>query len=385
MQNYSAVDVIDDGAAITLHRHGGESLRFHAVWLRDNLLDAETRDPGNGQRLITLGEIPGDVSLESATLNDSHELSLVFAPDGKKASFPISWLEVHAYDTASPSLPGWLPSGIELWDRGLEESVPSASFAEASTNDHSLLSWLKTVERFGFAKMTDGPLESGALLKVAGLFGYVRETNYGRFFEVRTEVNPANLAYTGLGLQAHTDNPYRNPVPTLQILYCLENSADGGESQVIDGFKVATRLRGEDPAGFELLAKFCVQFEFAGTSGVKLRSRCSIIELAADGELIAVRFNNRSAAPFTDIPYDRMAEFYQAYRRFAEIVDDPEMAVTFKLEPGECFVVDNTRVLHGRIGYSGNGTRWLQGCYPDKDGLLSKLAVLEDAQRDRGL
>jgi gamma-butyrobetaine dioxygenase len=156
-------------------------------------------------------------------------------------------------------------------------------------------------------------------------------------------------------------------------------------SQVIDGFKVATRLRDEDPAAFELLSKFCVQFEYAGTSGVKLRSRRPIIELAADGELIAVRFNNRSAAPFTGIPYDRMAEFYQAYRRFAEIVDDPEMAVTFKLEPGECFVVDNTRVLHGRIGYSGNGTRWLQGCYPDKDGLLSKLAVLEDAQRERGL
>ena len=37
---------------------------------------------------------------------------------------------------------------------------------------------------------------------VAALFGFVRETNYGKWFEVRTEVNPANLAYTGLGLQA---------------------------------------------------------------------------------------------------------------------------------------------------------------------------------------
>ena len=45
----------------------------------------------------------------------------------------------------------------------------------------------------------------------------------------------------------------------------------------------------------------------------------------------------------------------------------------FKLNPGECFIVDNTRVLHARTAYSGAGTRWLQGCYVDKDGLLSTI------------
>ena len=75
----------------------------------------------------------------------------------------------------------------------------------------------------------------------------MRETNYGRWFEVRTEVNPTNLAYTGLGLQAHTDNPYRDPVPTLQVLWCIENSADGGDSMVVDGFAAALRLAEEDP------------------------------------------------------------------------------------------------------------------------------------------
>lgn len=67
-------------------------------------------------------------------------------------------------------------------------------------------------------------------MRVVALFGYVRETNYGRHFEVRTTVNPTNLAYTGLGLQAHTDNPYRDPVPSIQVLYCLESSAAGGKT-----------------------------------------------------------------------------------------------------------------------------------------------------------
>ena len=122
---------------------------------------------------------------------------------------------------------------------------------------------------------------------MAALFGYVRETNYGRYFEVRTEVNPTNLAYTGLGLQAHTDNPYRDPVPTLQILYCLENSAAGRGKH--GGRRLARRAaaNAEDPRGFELLTGYCARFEYAGSAGVRLRSRRPMIELAPDGELIA--------------------------------------------------------------------------------------------------
>jgi len=68
-----------------------------------------------------------------------------------------------------------------------------------------------------------------------------------------------------------------------------------------------------------------------------------------------------------------MMDYYKAYRKFSSIIDDPKMAVSFKLNPGDCFIVDNTRVLHARTAYSGSGSRWLQGCYADKDGLLSTI------------
>ena len=132
----------------------------------------------------------------------------------------------------------------------------------------------------------------------------MRETNYGRWFEVRAEVNPTNLAYTNLGLQAHTDNPYRDPVPTLQLLSCLENTVEGGDSIVVDGFMVATRLRQENAKGFDLLSRYPARFEYAGSSQVRLRAKRPFIELGPDGEMIAIRFNNRSAAPFVDVPYE---------------------------------------------------------------------------------
>ena len=235
------------------------------------------------------------------------------------------------------------------------------------------------VRKYGFGKITNGPITEGALFKVIELFGYVRETNYGKHFEVRTEVNPSNLAFTGLALQAHTDNPYRDPVPTLQLLYCLESSAAGGENMLVDGFKAITQLREENKEYFDLLANYSARFEYKNYKDVHLKSRRPIIELSSDGELIAIRFNNRSMSAVNTVPFDKMEKWYAAYRRLGEIIDDPNMEITFRLNPGEAFIVDNTRVLHARKGYSGTGKRWLQGCYSDKDGLNSAFYSLEKA------
>ena len=374
------VEILDDGRAVGVTLEGGARLRFHAIWLRDNAWDAGTRAPGNGQRLITIADIPAQIRIAAAQV-EGNTLSLTFVPEGKTIAYDLAWLQAHGYDHDRPRKAGWTAPEIELWDLDLTR-IPSASFNAISSDPSQLKKWLSGVRRFGFGKLTDGPVENGALLKVAALFGYIRETNYGKWFEVRVEVNPSNLAYTGLGLQAHTDNPYRDPVPTLQILYCLENSARGGENMVVDGFRAVTRLSAENPTGFDLLTKYCARFEYAGSEGICLKARRPMIELAPDGELIGIRFNNRSAAAITDVPYDEMEAYYAAYRRLGEIIEDPAMEVSFKLSPGESFIVDNTRVLHARKGYSGAGSRWLQGCYADKDGLLSTLAAMETPRQE---
>lgn len=371
----NSAEINNNGAILTI-TSDNTPIRFHAIWLRDNAPDPETRDTGNGQRLIALRDIPTDTHISTASINDT-TLTVTFAPEGKTVDFDLNWLRTHQYDIAQTHDAGWVNNDVQPWDADLQNNVPIADLNTVRDTPTALQNWLTDVRKYGFGKLTGGPVEAGALTQVADLFGYIRETNYGQFFEVRTEVNPTNLAYTGLGLQAHTDNPYRDPAPTVQILYCLENSAEGGENMVVDGFQCALRLKSENPRGFDLLSKYCARFEYAGTDGVCLQSRRPMIELAPDGELIGVRFNNRSAAAITDVPFDDMADYYAAYRQFGDIIDDPTMEVTFKLQPGESFLVDNTRVLHARKGYSGAGSRWLQGCYADKDGLNSTLAAMQ--------
>ncbi|WP_289069543.1 TauD/TfdA family dioxygenase [uncultured Aliiroseovarius sp.] len=362
------------GQILTLSGPDGPQ-RFHAMWLRDNAWDEDTRALGNGQRLIALRDIPADTKITDVTVNGS-AIDVTFAPEGKTITYDANWLAQNAYDRPAPAQDGWLPAATEPWDARLMGSVPTSDFAAMAQDGRALRDWLELVNRYGFGKLENGPIEDGALFKVVDLFGHVRETNYGAKFEVRTEVNPTNLAFTGLGLQAHTDNPYRDPVPSVQVLYCLESSAAGGENMVVDGFAAALRLRDENPDYFRVLSSYCARFEYSGDDGVCLRSRRPMIELAPDGELVAVRFNNRSLAAVTDVPFDDMQTYYAAYRRLGEIIDDPASEVTFRLEPGEAFVVDNTRVLHARKAYSGTGTRWLQGCYSDKDGLRSTYAAM---------
>ncbi|UWQ04802.1 TauD/TfdA family dioxygenase [Aliiroseovarius crassostreae] len=377
----SEVKIDPQGQVLTLTLNGKDT-RFHAMWLRDNAWDEDTRAPGNGQRLVALRDIPANTAMSAASV-ERGLLTVTFTPEMKTVTYDLGWLADNAYDRPAPEARGWLGPRVEAWNSDLMGNVPVGDFAELSKGGDALKDWLGLVTKYGFGKVVNGPVESGALFKVVDLFGYVRDTNYGKHFEVRTEVNPTNLAFTGLGLQAHTDNPYRDPVPSVQVLYCLESSAAGGENMVVDGFAAALRLRDENEDYFNVLADHCAQFEYAGEEGVCLTSRRPMIELAPDGELIGVRFNNRSLAAVTDVPFDRMETYYAAYRRLGEIIDDEAMEVTFRLDPGEGFVVDNTRVLHARKGYSGEGTRWLQGCYSDKDGLRSTYdAMVRSEQKE---
>ena len=377
MRTFKSAQVIDDGKSIVLRRTDGSTLRYHSTWLRDNALDSKTRDSKNGQRLITLSDIPINTYIESVSLDDSGKnIFLTFLPEAKKVSFSADWLEEHAYDSKRNSEKGWISSELKTWGRDMLKNIPEIDYKFAISDKTLLLKWLKSLHCYGFAKMIGGKIKSGAVTEIASLFGYIRETNYGKWFEVRSDVDAINLAYTNLGLQAHTDNPYRDPVPTIQILYCLENSVSGGDTTVVDGFNAAKYLKDKNPNYFDLLTKYCARFEYKGNKGVHLKSRKPMIEISPDGELVAIRFNNRSSAPITDVPYEDMENYYKAYRAFSDIINDSSLAVNFKLKPGECFIVDNTRVLHARTAYSGAGKRWLQGCYVDKDGLISTISTM---------
>lgn len=245
---------------------------------------------------------------------------------------------------------------------------------------------LDAVAELGFCLVRDVPVRDGQVLAVAESFGFVRETNYGRLFEVRVQEQPNNLAFTGARITPHTDNPYRDPVPTVQLLHCLVNSANsasGGDSGLVDGFAAAALLRQQDRPAYDVLISTPVPFTFTDRD-TALRARRPLIGVDPQGRIREIRFNNRSMGTLR-LPTEQAAAFYTAYRALAAILMRPELCLDFRLGPGDCLVFDNTRLLHARTAFESGGGRHLQGCYADLDGLFSTRAVLRrDAQaRDR--
>ena len=120
-------------------------------------------------------------------------------------------------------------------------AVPAADWAAYLADDAVRLSLLDAVARYGAGLLRGVPAAEGMVTAVAETFGYVRETNYGRIFDVRVVADPANLAFTSRAIAPHTDNPYRDPVPTLQLLHCLRDAAVGGDT--VRGGRVRGRRR----------------------------------------------------------------------------------------------------------------------------------------------
>lgn len=356
---------------LTIRWSDGRESPYPAIWLADNRPDR--RDRPDGQRLFDAIDLPDGIAIRAAALAADGTVEVNLAGFETPARFAAAWLRAHALDPASRAERRRRPV---LWDSSL--SLPTGDYAAVAGDDGARAAWLRQVHDHGFGLLRGVPVEPGMVCKVVEIFGCVRETNYGRLFDVVAVDKPQNLAFTALSLGNHTDNPYREPVPQLQLLHCLEAASEGGESVVVDGFAAAERLRREAPGAFALLTRRAVPFRYVEPGRVDLRAKAPLIELDAEGDVAAVRYNNRSIAPF-DLDPDEVEAFYDAYRRFGRLLHDPDLTVGFRLAPGDLFIVDNRRVLHGRRGFSA-GRRWLQGCYTDTDGLTSTLFSLEAAR-----
>jgi gamma-butyrobetaine dioxygenase len=307
---------------------------------------------------------------------------VTFGPDGHAGVFSRTWLARQS----APAFDERTEDAKRLWTAGdLAAGPPAWAWSAYLAAETDRRDCLATVLRDGIAILTGVPCEPGSVIAVAASMGYVRETNYGRLFDVRVTATPSNLAFTGLAIAPHTDNPYRDPVPTVQLLHCLDSGVAGGDSGAVDGFLAASILRREDPVAFDLLARTPVTFAYRDAS-TELTATRPMIGLDPAGRIREIRFNNRSMQPWR--PPGRAGEagldprladstaFYAAYRDFAAILARPELLVTFRLAPGECLVFDNTRVLHARTAFAATGSRHLQGCYADLDGVSSTVAVL---------
>lgn len=352
-----------DNESVVIQFTNKQTKRFFYFWLADN---CPQNFHANGQKLTQSSNIELNIQPKAVHLIDDE---LVIQWDDKTSRYPISWLQKFVKTDRTNS-----NENIQTWQNQLE--FPTFDYEEISQNDELLLNCLLQIKRFGYAKIKYVPVKQNSVLNLVDLFGYVKETNYGKVYNVIAVKDPENLSDTNLGLPCHTDNPYRSPLPTIQLLHCLKSDITGGETSLVDGFYIAEQMKISHPEYFRLLSTKDVEFQFK-TAHHHLYSKSPILQINQHGDFVRIQFNSRSIQPF-QMCDDDLPIFYKAYQYLEQQLEQPKNQVRFKLNAGEALIYDNERILHGRTGYQLIGERHLQGCYSDKDGLYSKIRVLQN-------
>jgi len=200
---------------------------------------------------------------------------------------------------------------------------------EKLSNQKNLIKMLENFQQLGFVIISNISKAEGTVTKFAESLGPVRTTNFGKHFDVVSKPDPNDLAYTSLGLTAHTDNPYRKPIPGIQILHCIANEAKGGDSCLVDGFAIAEHLRETDKEAFEILTQTDVLFKFTDKD-ILLENYGKLIELDDFGNYVQSRFSGRLDF-VTYLEPKKLEKFYSARRKIFNLYASKEFEINLEV------------------------------------------------------
>ncbi len=369
------VTVDHAGATIRIAWADGSKSSFHSVWLRDNCRCEKCGEPVIGRRTSRLTDFPLDIEPASATSETPQTLAIVWGGDGHESRYDAGWLFSHAYDTdAARKRARRLPV---LWDNAVLQSPPTIASDIAAT-DRGLFDVLRHVRDYGICFVTGGSSENGVLEPFATRFGHLQESNFGRIQDLKIDPTKRGIGNSFEALPLHTDEPYRATPSGILIFHSVQVDPErGGQSQFLDGFKIATILRGEDPEGFEALVNNRQSWRRHFEGDVDVSAAFPMIALDEFGDVVGIRFNDRVAAPLS-LPPDQIEPYYRAYRRLVELSADPRYIIARRLQPGDIAIFDNHRILHGRSAFSLQSERFLQWASVRRGDLYSSLRILAD-------
>ncbi|KAL1733750.1 hypothetical protein EV714DRAFT_203618 [Schizophyllum commune] len=353
--------------------------RFHNIWLRDHCRCPKCFHPVTKQRLVNTFEIPTDIS--PMKVEAKFEGLEVHWPESERhiSLYPWTWLQKVSYD------PKIAPQAERkekiLWSSQILQSPPTVSYNEVMSDDHGLYKWLSNIDSFGFSFISDVPVSTEATEKLVERIGFIRETQYGKFWEFTSDLSKGDTAYTTMALGPHTDNTYFTDPCGLQLFHLLSHEGEGGATLLVDGFYVASILKELHPEAYELLSTIPIPAHAAGEAGSLYRPSPPggypvLNHDRVSGALAQVRWNNDDRSTMSHLDPYIVEDWYAAIRAWNRLLTSSDSEYWVQLKPGTAVVVDNHRVLHGRSAFTGK--RRMCGAYIGVDEYKSKLAVLTE-------
>jgi alpha-ketoglutarate-dependent taurine dioxygenase len=276
------------------------------------------------------------------------------------------------------------------WDGPLMEELQHwVSYEDYMNNGPEFTRAMRNLSVLGLIFVKDVPDSREMVEKLATRIGPLRNTFYGPTWDVRTVPQAKNVAYTSQFLGFHMDLMYMRDPPGYQFLHCLRNSCDGGESLFADAFHAAAKMHNYEREYFDALTKTNLSYSYLHEDSKYCQVR-PVFDVGADrskGSLL--EFVNYSP-PFQGPKIESMDKAYgsvgwqkmeiEALQAFAKRLESETSIFELKLNPGECVIFENRRVVHARRQFNtAMGERWLAGAYLDTDVVQSRFRVQKEA------
>ena len=330
---------------------------FPNIWLRDHAKDEKNWDNRSNQRKTYTASLDSNLHIKKADIVDEGKyIDILWSDLEKKVKYSSKFLLDNLLSKNTKH------NNYKLWEKNTITDQVFIDF-DNMISDEGFKIFLKNLYDFGFCVITDCKTELKTVEKIANKIGYIRQSIFGGLWSFESNENMADSAYTQEELRPHTDSTYSNDAPGLQLLLCCDYNAVGGDSIMVDGFKIAEFIKNENKEIFDILSNVEVPGRYIG-DGVILEARRPIFRLNSDKELLQVSFNNYDRADFR-LKNELMIKFYQAIKKFDILANDQKFQWRHILKPGELLIFNNWRILHGRSSFKGK--RKMAGCYLNKE------------------
>ncbi|TPI28186.1 DUF971 domain-containing protein [Mesorhizobium sp. B3-1-6] len=363
----------NEGTRITIEFDDGSAGRLSMRWLRLACECEICGDTASGKRWLTPADVPADIRATSVEISSDGTMDVVWQ-DGHASRFAAGFLAVYAGRVGDFGAPHFHP---ELWNSDLSRRLGRFAFDAVVEDDEALFHSLRALRDHGVAMLTGVPAEPEATLRVAGRYGPVRETSYGKVFDLISRPDARVAGETARAQIPHTDEPFRYSPPGFIFFHAIRTGAGiGGTSLMVDGFQVAEQMRTNTPHLFDLLTRHGVTFHREHAGDVFFSAEAHVISLDATGAVTGMRFNDRCLAPQAGA-VDEIDGLIEALAELTRLICDPANQFRHQLQPGEVLVFDNQRVLHGRTEFDPTlAVRHLRSCNLDRDGVHSAFRTL---------
>lgn len=359
------------------------------LWLRDACDCPRCVDQSTRQKLFQTCDIP--LNIKANVIEESDDAFKVLWQNDL-ATAGSEHISVYDKDTLSTYLKpkvgkdGATATGppsptVQLWDgASMARGLLTTDYASYCDSQHAVLKVLGHLKRYGLVLITGVPSQEDAVETIARKVGHLRETFYGRTWDVKSVPQAKNVAYTNQSLGFHMDLLYMSDPPGLQLLHCLQNTCHGGESLFADAFRAAQAVTDTSKDNYRILSTYAQTFRYKN-AGEHYHFTRPIVTSDSDGGIEYVNWSPPFQGPFearNAIPSD-FHNYVRAAKAFSSHVEAPPSIFEYRVREGDCFIFNNRRVLHARRAFdTTSGERWLKGAYLDTDVFNSRLRVLQE-------